>query len=202
MPKFLQIQAMADDEMRRGEYRHANERYAEAWNDYAECRRQAAAAGELERFDDQHSPLDAFWLLMSGVNAQFLAADYENCLDTAFTAFNLFKELGLVVGNPLFHLRVGQASFELDPDEPRDPQGTTIDNLARALICGGIEIFRHEAPRYLELATQVLRPPQGYASWLDAHDVGCSLEKLNGATGILAETLTSKYGAPPPYPEP
>jgi hypothetical protein len=138
--------------------------------------------------------------LLSGANAQFCLDDFEGCYDTAVTAFNLFKSLGYVVGNPFFHLRLGQASFELESPEDRDERGTTIDHLARALICGGIEFFRHEDSKYLDPLLQILRPPEGCASWHVATGQGCSIDKLNGATGFLAETFASKYGTPPPYP--
>jgi hypothetical protein len=117
------------------------------------------------------------------------------------TAHRLFKDLGYVVGNPFFHLRVGQASFELESPEDRDEQGMTIDNLARALICGGIEMFTNEDPKYLATILPVLLPPLGYATWHEATGQGCSIDKLNGATGFLADTFATKYGTRPPYPE-
>lgn len=170
-------------------------------DNYAEQRKESAVTGNVREFDDAYTAEDAFWLLMSGANGQFCLGDFEGCLDTCTTAFNLFKDLGYVVGNPFFHLRVGQASFELESPSDRDERGMSIDNLARALICGGIEIFNKEGVKYLDPILTLLRPPEGYASWREATGEGCSVDKLNGATGFLADTFTAKYGAPPPYAE-
>jgi hypothetical protein len=202
MPDFITSRHLADDSMRVGDFQSANDHYYAAWENYAVQRKAAADAGKVHEFDRSHTAEDAFWLLLSGANAQFCAGDFEGCLDTCTTAFDLFKDLGYVVGNPFFHLRVGQASFELEPPEDRDERGTTIDNLARALICGGIEIFNNEDAKYLEPILQVLRPPEGYSSWHDAAGEGCSVDNLNGASGFLVDVLTTKYGTPPPYPGP
>ena len=188
--------------MRAGDFPSAKSHYHAAWEDYAAQRRTAADAGKVRAFDQKHTSEDAFWLLLSGANAQFSAGDFEDCLDTCITAFELFKELGYVVGNPFFHLRLGQASFEVEPPEDRDEGGMTIDNLARALICGGIEIFNNEDAKYLEPVLEVLDPPAGFSSWHEAAGEGCSVDKLNGASGFLVDVFTRKYGAPPPYPEP
>lgn len=201
MPDFTKLLELADQCMRSRDYAKANDNYHAAWEDYAEQRKKASTAGTVKSFDDRHTPRDAFWLLLSGANAQFYLGDFEGCYDTAVTAFNLFKGLGYVVGNPFFHLRLGQASFEVESPENRDEQGMTIDNLARALICGGIEIFANEDVKYIDRILPVLLPPDGFASWHEATGQGCSVDKLNGATGFLAETFATKYGAPPPYPQ-
>ncbi|MFN7733087.1 MAG: hypothetical protein ACK5OB_14405 [Pirellula sp.] len=199
---FIKSRQLADDAMRRGDFRSANDHYCAAWNDYAEKRKAASDAGTVRQFDKTNTSEDAFWLLLSGANAQFCTGDFEGCVDTAVTAFNLFKDLGYVVGNPFFHLRLGQASFELDPPGGRDPAEMTLDNLARALICGGIEIYSHEDTKYLEAVLQVLLPPKGFSSWHEAAGEGCSVEKLNGVSGFLKDLIATKYGTPPPYPGP
>ena len=201
MPDFTTARQLADHAMRGGDFQSANEHYYVAWGNYAEQRKAASDAGRVREFDKAHTAADAFWLLLSGANAQFCVGDFEGCLDTSATAYDIFKDLGYVVGNPFFHLRVGQASFELDPSGDRGDGGMTIDNLARALICGGIEIYRHEDEKYLEPVIQVLRPPEGFSSWHEAVGVGCSVDKLNGASGFLVELFAAKYGTPPPYPE-
>ena len=202
MADFNKSRQLADDAMRRGDFQSANNYYGAAWDDYADKRKAASDAGSLQHFDKTNTSTDAFWLLLSGANAQFCKGDFEGCLDTCVTAFELFKDLGYVVGNPFFHLRLGQASFELDPPGDRDPADMTIDNLARALICGGIEIYRHEDKKYFEPIIQMLHPPKGFSSWHEAAGEGCSVEKLNGVSGFLADLIATKYGAPPPYPEP
>ena len=201
MDEFVTARRSADDAMRKGDFNTANNLYCAAWDLYGQDRKNASEAGKVREFDQQHPPEEAFWLLMSGANAQFAAGDFEGCLDTGVTAFELFRELGFVVGNPLFHLRVGQASFELEGPDDLDEQGTAIDNLARALICGGVEIFRNEDPKYLEAILEILEPPDGYESWHEAENAGCSVSSLNGASGFLAEVCSEKYGSPPPYPE-
>lgn len=202
MPDFINLRQLADNAMRCGDFQSANEYYCAAWDDYSAKRIAASDAGNVREFDKAHTAASAFWLLLSGANAQFCNDEFEGCVDTCVTAFELFKDLGFVVGNPFFHLRLGQASFELDPSGERDPADMTIDNLARALICGGIEIYNQEDPKYLEPVLQVLRPPQGYTSWQEATGEGCSLEKLNTVSGFLAELIATKYGSPPPYPGP
>ncbi len=73
----------------------------------------------------------------------------------------------------------------------------TIDNLARALICGGIEIYRHEDEKYLEPVIQVLHPPTGFSSWHEAVGEGCSVDKLNGVSGFPADLIVAKYARLP-----
>jgi hypothetical protein len=203
MKDFQELYSESDELMRSVDFAGAAERYSNAWNEYAEQRRTASAAGNVSDFDAEHTPLYAFWLLMSGANAQFCSGDFAGCHDTGVTAYELFRDIGLIAGNPFFHLRMGQASYELaSPEDRNDESGQGIDNLARALICGGIEIFSGEDEKYRDAILPVLRPPEGYASWQDAKDQGCSLDKLNGTRGFLREFFTAKYGSPPPYAAP
>lgn len=109
--------------------------------------------------------------------------DPNGCIDTLVTAYNLFKDLGLAVGNPFFHLRLGQASLQVEPTSIDDHASQAVDNLARALVCGGIEIFAGEEPAYLAHMTHIMRIPAGHSSWADARGYGCSVDKLAGATG-------------------
>src|SRR5262245_38205699 len=125
MPDFITLRILADECMRSHNYAKANDHYYAAWNDYAEQRKNASTAGTVQQFDNRHTSNDAFWLLLSGANAQFRLGDFSGCFDTAITAFNLFKDLGYVVGNPFFHLRLGQASFEIE-SLGREDNGMTI----------------------------------------------------------------------------
>ncbi|MGC3962800.1 MAG: hypothetical protein QM803_05565 [Rhodocyclaceae bacterium] len=190
----LQLHLSAEALMRKGSYAMANGLYWQAWESYTAQRRSAHAAGSVEAFDEANPPAAAFWLLISGANAQFLAGDAEACVDTLVTVFELFKDIGLVVGNPFFHLRLGQASLELEPSSITDNTSTATDNLARALICGGIEIFDGEDPKYFSQISKILRPPAGFESWEQAKGYGCSVDKLTGAPELLAELFASKYG--------
>jgi hypothetical protein len=112
MPDFNRLRELGDGSMCVGDFHSANEHYYAAWDNYAIKRKEAAATGTVQNFDKTHTAEDAFWLLLSGANAQFCMGYFHGCLDTSLIAFNLFKDLGLVVGNPFFHLRVGQARFE------------------------------------------------------------------------------------------
>ena len=59
------------------------------------------------------------------------------------------------VGNPWVHLRCGQMRFELGQ---MDLAG---DELARAYMGGGREVFEGQDPKYFALVEQVLQPPPG-----------------------------------------
>ena len=47
------------------------------------------------------------------------------------------------LGNPFIHLRLGQAYFELENPEK------AADELARAYMGGGVDIFMEDDPKYL-----------------------------------------------------
>ena len=59
------------------------------------------------------------------------------------------------LGNPWLHLRLGQVRFELG-DERR-----AADELARAYMGGGREVFEGEDQKYFALVERVLEPPEG-----------------------------------------
>jgi hypothetical protein len=193
---FVQFQSDADQLMRDGKYIEAENVYWQAWEAYADARIAANASDAVEAFDDRHPPSDAFWMLVSGANSQFSIGDFEGCIDTLETASNLFKDMGLVIGNPFFHLRVGQASLKVDPISISDNSSAATDNLARALICGGTEIFKGEDPSFLIEITAILRPPAGYSCWDEVSGYGCSVEKFSEATGFLRDVFAEKYGSP------
>ena len=115
-----------------------------------------------------------FWLWMSGMNASYEASPghpshYQRTFQIIGTIYNNFQGRNLwpVVGNPLFHLRSGQCKYQLVPEESRNDQGkgSPLDELSRALIGAGIEMFDNEDPCYLEAVTRVVTPPEGFASW-------------------------------------
>lgn len=56
------------------------------------------------------------------------------------------------LGNPFIHLRLGQAHFELKDHE------RAKDELARAYMGGGDEIFDGEDPKYRNYIREILRP--------------------------------------------
>ncbi|MCA8912310.1 MAG: tetratricopeptide repeat protein [Planctomycetes bacterium] len=54
------------------------------------------------------------------------------------------------IGNPFLHLRLGQVQYELGDQERAG------DELARAYMAEGIEIFSDEDPKYLEFLRTVI----------------------------------------------
>jgi hypothetical protein len=59
------------------------------------------------------------------------------------------------IGNPWVHLRLGQVRFELGQLE------LATDELARAYMGGGRDVFEGQDPKYFELVERVLEPPPG-----------------------------------------
>ncbi len=59
------------------------------------------------------------------------------------------------LGDPGLHLRIGQCQFEVG-DERR-----AADELARAYMGGGRELFAGQDPKYFALVEHVLMPPPG-----------------------------------------
>lgn len=82
----------------------------------------------------------ATWLLASIGDAHVLRGDYE----TAHAALTTCMHCPEAIGNPFIHLRLGQAQFELG-NEPR-----AADELMRAYMGAGPEIFADEDPKYIE----------------------------------------------------
>jgi len=62
------------------------------------------------------------------------------------------------LGNPFIHLRLGECQFELG-DHAR-----AADELARAYMGGGREIFEKEDPKYFQFLQTRLKPPLGQDS--------------------------------------
>lgn len=94
------------------------------------------------------------WFLTSIGDAQWMAADHQRGIDTWRDAI-LYGGLG----NPFVHLRRGQTLFELGH------QDEAADELLRALLIAGAEIFAGEPSIYWEFITTVAKPPEGCSSW-------------------------------------
>ena len=94
----------------------------------------------------------ATWLLASIGDAHVLRGDFQ----TAHAALTTCMHCPEALGNPFIHLRLGQAQFELG-NEPR-----AADELMRAYMGAGPEIFADEDPKYIEFlaskATHIERP--------------------------------------------
>jgi tetratricopeptide (TPR) repeat protein len=89
------------------------------------------------------------WLLAAIGDANFLGAHYEQAKSAMSDAMHCPGGLG----NPFIHLRLGQAQLELGN---RD---RAADELARAYMGAGKDIFAQEKPKYFEFLKTVLKPP-------------------------------------------
>jgi hypothetical protein len=91
----------------------------------------------------------AAYIMAAVSDVNFCMEDYEECRVNLETALRCPG----AVGNPYFHLRLGQCEYELGD---MDRAG---DELARARVLGGAKIFEDEDPKYLKYALSQLRPP-------------------------------------------
>ena len=101
----------------------------------------------------------ATWILAATGDANFLSGNYEAGRDNLSTAMHCPG----AVGNPFLHLRLGQCQFELgNPDE-------AADELMRAYLGAGEEIFAEQDPKYLRLlqsrAKDVKPPKKRWQFW-------------------------------------
>jgi hypothetical protein len=93
----------------------------------------------------------ATWILAAIGDANFLSGDF------AAGRENLTMAMGCpeAVGNPFLHLRLGQCHFELNELD----QAT--DELLRAYMGGGKDLFSADDPRYFEFLTSRVKAPPG-----------------------------------------
>ena len=88
------------------------------------------------------------WILTAIGETLFFAGDFADARDTLQDAMRCPD----AIGNPLIHLRLGQAQYELGNDT------RARDELSRAYMGTGDEIFENEDPKYLALVKSILRP--------------------------------------------
>ena len=93
----------------------------------------------------------ATWILAAIGDAQFQSGSVKAACETLNDAMHCPD----AIGNPFLHLRLGQCQFELG-NVPR-----ANDELARAYMGGGSELFAAEDPKYLAHLKTVLREPVG-----------------------------------------
>jgi hypothetical protein len=93
----------------------------------------------------------ATWILAAIGEANFLNGDFDAGRGNLSTAMHCPK----AIGNAFLHLRLGQCQFELGN---LDSAG---DELARAYMGGGEEIFQDEDPKYFSFVKSRLDPPPG-----------------------------------------
>lgn len=88
----------------------------------------------------------ATWILSAIGDTYYFLKDYEGCIRALSEAINCPGGLG----NPFIHLRLGESYFELNDTRK------ALDELTRAYMGGGLEIFEQEDPKYLEAMRLIL----------------------------------------------
>jgi tetratricopeptide (TPR) repeat protein len=88
----------------------------------------------------------ATWILAALGDAYFLKEDYEE----ACKVFSDAMCCPNAIGNPFLHLRLGQTQYELNN------KSRAADELARAFMGGGEELFKDEDSKYLNWIKAVL----------------------------------------------
>lgn len=83
----------------------------------------------------------ATWILAAVGDANFLGGDYVAGRDNLSTVMHCPGAIAI----PFLHMRLGQCQFELGE------QSNAIDELLRAYLVGGAELFDSEDPKYLDL---------------------------------------------------
>ena len=124
--------ALAEQE----EYAAALDEYDQAWALLPEPQGQWEAAS---------------WIQAAIGDALFFSGDFENAALAFREALNSLE----AQQNPFLHLRLGQCQYELNN------QAEAGDELARAYMLVGDEVFEDEDPKYFEFLKTVLEPPEG-----------------------------------------
>lgn len=122
--------ALADD----GEYRQAVEKFVEALN---------LLPAPIEQWHE------CTWLLTAIGDVDFLAGAYQQAKDALSDAMHCPG----AIGNPFIYMRLGQAQFELGD------MSRASDELARAYMGAGKDIFKNDDPKYFDYLKAALKPP-------------------------------------------
>ncbi len=93
----------------------------------------------------------ATWILSAIGDAHFLSKQYDRALETLGKAVRCPGGLG----NPFIHLRLGESAYELGHLKRAD------EELTRAYMAAGNEIFKTEDPKYFLRLKGILKPPPG-----------------------------------------
>ncbi|MEJ7805860.1 MAG: tetratricopeptide repeat protein [Telluria sp.] len=96
----------------------------------------------------------ATWILAAVGDANFLGRDYEAGIDNLSTVMHCPGGIGI----PFLHMRLGQCQFELG-DHAR-----AIDELERAYLGGGPDLFEDEDPKYRDFL-EAHRPEPERKAW-------------------------------------
>ena len=82
----------------------------------------------------------ATWIYAALGDVHFRLQNYEKAFRCFYNAVQCFKGLG----NPYIHLRLGQLYFE------QQNFNKAADELTRAYIGGGVDMFMEDDPKYLD----------------------------------------------------
>ncbi|MGO4701257.1 tetratricopeptide repeat protein [Dyella sp. 2RAB6] len=91
------------------------------------------------------------WILAALGDLYFGAADYHQVVTVLSDAMHCPG----AIGNPFLHLRLGQAQLEVGNEE------RAADELCRAYMGGGGEIFEEDDPKYFAFLKTRIQPPAG-----------------------------------------
>src|SRR5262249_43590057 len=94
----------------------------------------------------------ATWILGAIGDANFLGEDFAAGRDNLTLAMHCPD----AIGNPFLHLRLGQCEFQLGNLD------RAADELARAYMLAGTEIFEGETQYFEFLKTRLDPPPEGW----------------------------------------
>lgn len=101
----------------------------------------------------------ATWILAAIGDANFLSSDFVAGRDNLSQAMHCPD----AIGNPFIHLRLGQCQFELQALD------RAADELMRAYMGAGPDIFKDEDPKYLQFlqskAKDVKAPKKAWQFW-------------------------------------
>lgn len=130
------LSAIADELVASGDLEKARQKYRAAFELLPEPREDWEAAT---------------WTIAAIGDTYFLEGKYDLSRDAFADAVRCAGGLG----NAFIHLRLGQCCLELGDRE------RAADELARAYMAAGREVFENEDPKYFALVESVLKPPPG-----------------------------------------
>ena len=125
--------ARGDEQARRGDYPNALKHYWMAWDLLPQPKTDSDTAT---------------WILGSIGDANFLCGDFKAGCDNLSQAMHCPNG----IGNAFLHLRLGQCRYEVGNME------RAADELTRAFMGEGEEIFSGENPKYLAFLKTRIRP--------------------------------------------
>ncbi len=134
--RIVELCSKADDYVASDQVQRGLQVYQEAWNLLPESK----VAWEA-----------ATWILSAIGDAHFL----ENDFNRAMNVFSVAVTCPNGLSNPFIHLRLGQSAYELGE---RD---RAADELTRAYMGGGADIFADEAAKYLAFLSSLIDAPAG-----------------------------------------